>query len=187
MREGFKFDIFPYFDWATYALVGSTALFVIIAYIIACLSTDRNSKHIFDGGSKTKCGRALNLIILIICFFSALLWVIITCVLWLPVSDLGLLMIRGKLTEAKGDLDLSYYGVFKDSSSPFNLSRAAFAMEANNILVCFSIAMGGAIFIIIGMIQLAVCTAMNYARLEELRYYEMHRDESGSPSTDVQL
>lgn len=48
--------------------------------------------------------------ILIICFFSALLWVLITCVLWLPVSDLGLLMIRGQLMGVSEELDLSYYG-----------------------------------------------------------------------------
>lgn len=46
-----------------------------------------------------------------------------------------------------------FLGIFKAASSPFMLSRSAFAMEANNILVCFSIAMGGAIFIIIGMVR----------------------------------
>lgn len=68
--------------------------------------------------------------------------------------------------------DLSYYGLYDASGLPIHIARANFPERTYDILVCVILAVAGIFLLLFGHIQIIICTAMNYARMQEARYYE---------------
>ncbi|CAH8490573.1 unnamed protein product [Heterobilharzia americana] len=68
--------------------------------------------------------------------------------------------------------DLSYYGLYDQNGLPIHIARANFTERIHDILVCVVIAIAGIFLLLFGYIQIVICTAMNYARMQEARYYE---------------
>ncbi|CAL8079071.1 unnamed protein product [Calicophoron daubneyi] len=68
--------------------------------------------------------------------------------------------------------DLSYYGLYDENGLPLHVPRANFEENVRDILICVVIALAGIFLLILGYVQMAICTAMNYARMQESRYYE---------------
>ncbi|CAH8448993.1 unnamed protein product [Schistosoma turkestanicum] len=69
-------------------------------------------------------------------------------------------------------LDLSYYGLYDANGLPIHIPRANFPERIRDILVCVILAIAGVFLLLFGYIQIIICTAMNYARMQEARYYE---------------
>ncbi|THD27676.1 hypothetical protein D915_001529 [Fasciola hepatica] len=69
-------------------------------------------------------------------------------------------------------IDLSYYGLYDAQGLPIYVARNNLETRTENILVCVCIAISGIFLLILGYLQILICTAMNYARLQESRYYE---------------
>nr|CAH8830012.1 unnamed protein product [Trichobilharzia regenti] len=68
--------------------------------------------------------------------------------------------------------DLSYYGLYDQNGLPIHIARANFPDRIHDILVCVILAVAGLFLLLFGYIQIIICTAMNYARMQEARYYE---------------
>lgn len=68
--------------------------------------------------------------------------------------------------------DLSYYGLYDENGLPIHVTRDIFISKVPSILICVCVATGGILLMIIGYLQILLCMAMNYARLQERRYYE---------------
>ncbi|CAH8452451.1 hypothetical protein MS3_00008644 [Schistosoma haematobium] len=68
--------------------------------------------------------------------------------------------------------DLSYYGLYDTNGLPIHIARANFSERIYDILVCVILAIAGIFLLLFGYIQIIICTAMNYARMQEARYYE---------------
>ncbi|KAH8852927.1 hypothetical protein EWB00_004622 [Schistosoma japonicum] len=68
--------------------------------------------------------------------------------------------------------DLSYYGLYDPNGLPIHIARANFTERIYDIFVCVILAVAGIFLILFGYIQIIICTAMNYARMQEARYYE---------------
>lgn len=69
-------------------------------------------------------------------------------------------------------IDLSYYGLYDAQGLPIYAARNNLVGRTQNILICVSIALAGVFLLILGYLQIVICTAMNFARMQEARYYE---------------
>ncbi|KAA3676518.1 uncharacterized protein DEA37_0002630 [Paragonimus westermani] len=69
-------------------------------------------------------------------------------------------------------LDLSYYGLYDSKGMPICLNRTEFETSIRDVFICCCIAVAGIFLLLLGYIQITICTAMNFARLQERRYYE---------------
>ncbi|KAF5404685.1 hypothetical protein PHET_01777 [Paragonimus heterotremus] len=69
-------------------------------------------------------------------------------------------------------LDLSYYGLYDSKGMPIRLNRKDFETSIRDVFICCCIAVAGIFLLLLGYIQITICTAMNFARLQERRYYE---------------
>ncbi|KAF8562242.1 hypothetical protein P879_10209 [Paragonimus westermani] len=72
----------------------------------------------------------------------------------------------------KDSLDLSYYGLYDSKGMPICLNRKEFETSIRDVFICCCIAVAGIFLLLLGYIQITICTAMNFARLQERRYYE---------------
>ncbi|KAM7535152.1 hypothetical protein Aperf_G00000101038 [Anoplocephala perfoliata] len=86
--------LFPYMDYAVYAIVGATGLFVIIVYIICAVSSGWNAKRCFEGTRATSCGRCMNATLLVCLVLAVLFWTLVSCLLTYPVMSGALLLYR---------------------------------------------------------------------------------------------
>ncbi|KER33699.1 hypothetical protein T265_00578 [Opisthorchis viverrini] len=68
--------------------------------------------------------------------------------------------------------DLSYYGLYDENGLPIYVAQDTFMSKIPSIMICVSVATGGIFLMILGYLQILLCMAMNYARLQERRYYE---------------
>ncbi|VDP79404.1 unnamed protein product [Echinostoma caproni] len=69
-------------------------------------------------------------------------------------------------------IDLSYYGLYDAQGLPIYVARNNLEARTQNILICVCIGISGIFLLILGYLQIVICTAMNYARMQETRYYE---------------
>jgi len=193
--------IFPFYaDYISYGVLASTVVFLFVVYIINAFSTGWNSKHFFDSSCRVTCGRCLNMSVIVLLAVALILWCCVLLVTALPIFVHLMLIIRtnqmnpGGSAASNYSFDLSYYGLFSSSGSGGGLVLDASNEDYIGILqnplkatmtslICYSVSLFGCLLMIISLLQLVICSAMNYARFEGIRYFESgaidgHHDEA---------
>lgn len=73
---------------------------------------------------------------------------------------------------ASNVVDLSYYGLYDEEGLPVCKPATRTNEITGEVLICSAIALAGVFMVIIGHVQIAICVAINYTRLQRYRYYK---------------
>lgn len=149
-----------------YTIIGVVVgMFVILTLVLVTghLSSEPTSRHVFNSLSKNKCARALNIVVLVLCYFLAACWVLVTAILATPLVFLANIFIVDA-----DSFNPNQFG-FRDHNYTGN-ALDDFRDKSKTLLICYGIAFLGAFFIVNSLIFFIMCISANITHLRDNKF-----------------
>lgn len=140
------------------------------------LSTDPTSRRIFNSTSKNRCARGFNIFLLVFVYILCLCWVLLCMLLATPIVLLVLMyLVTGRYKESDC-FELQHYGFPERRLCDAELNR--FKEHAQDILICYSVALFAALLVVISLVHFLICVSANITHLRDNRFATLNAYET---------
>lgn len=136
-------------------------LFLVIAH----LSSDPTNRYVFNTSKKNMCARGLNIFVLFIAYFLAVIWVAGSSLAVMPLLVSTFIL---STDFKKGDcIELKYYGLEKKVCDP---ELEVFLKEGKELFTCYIFTYVSSVLVTISMIHFLISISANYTHLKDSRF-----------------
>jgi len=171
-------NILPHWDAICLGVLCGMLFFAFFFLLVAALSSGRTGKKVFNGTGKNLCAQILNIFAIVLMLFFQVIWILVSCLLTIPVMLCVLLYILYQVYEAPC-INLSNYGLMNHDREICGPDLSGFYNKTMDVLVCYIIAFIGAVLAAFSLTYFAVFACANFVYLRESKFstYSVYKND----------